>query len=163
MDIVDIQNEHIDISPFRYLYKSMDIHTRVTLPDVLRDVSNPGLLELAVCLGPQVLFQHFVLKGSQSPREDCRRINTQIMIKTGLPKEQYITYHVQKNASAALTFNTIYKSSLIADSMFINCRFYCGTNRFNRSVAPADSAPGSANGSPMYFVNSWALGWSCNM
>ena len=36
MDIVDIQNEHIDISPFRYLYKSMDIHTRVTLPDVAR-------------------------------------------------------------------------------------------------------------------------------
>ena len=27
------KNENIDISPFRYLYKSMDIHTRVTLPD----------------------------------------------------------------------------------------------------------------------------------
>ena len=34
---------------------------------------------------------------------------------------------------------------------------YCGTNRFNRNVARADSDPGSGNGSPMYFVNSWAL------
>ena len=104
----------------------MDIHTRVTLPDVLRDVSNPGLLELAVCLGPQVRFQHFVLKGSQSPREDCRRINTQIMIKTGLPKEQYITYHVPKNASAALAFDTISQISSIADSEKVH-RLQIGT------------------------------------
>ena len=36
---------------------------------------------------------------------------------------------------------------------------YCLTNRFqvNRNVASADSAQGSGNGSPMYFVNSWAL------
>ena len=40
---------------------------------------------------------------------------------------------------------------------------YSGTNCFNRSVARADSAPGSGNGSPMYFVNSWALGWSRDM
>ena len=25
---------HIDNHPFRYLYKSMDIHTKVTIPDV---------------------------------------------------------------------------------------------------------------------------------
>ena len=37
-------------------------------------------------------------------------------IKTGLPKEQFITYDVPTNASAALTFNTISKSSSIADS-----------------------------------------------
>ena len=35
---------------------------------------------------------------------------------------------------------------------------YSGTNRLNRNIASADSAQGSANGSPMYFVNSWALG-----
>ena len=41
----DIQNENIDISPFRYLYKSMDIHTRVTLPDQVADIiaPTPGL------------------------------------------------------------------------------------------------------------------------
>ena len=37
---------------------------------------------------------------------------------------------------------------------------YSGTNHFNRSIARADFAPGSGNGSPIYFVNSWALGWS---
>ena len=40
--------------------------------EVLRDVSTPGLLELATCLGPQVLFQHFVLEGIQSCLEDRR-------------------------------------------------------------------------------------------
>ena len=41
---------------------------------------------------------------------------------------------------------------------------YCGTNRFNRKIARADSAQGSGNGSPMYFVNSWAaLGWLRDM
>ena len=40
---------------------------------------------------------------------------------------------------------------------------YCGTNSFNRNIARADSAPGSGNGCPMYFVNSWALGWSRDM
>ena len=41
---------------------------------------------------------------------------------------------------------------------------YCGTNRFSRNIARADSAQGSGNGSPMYFVNSWAaLGWSLDM
>ena len=40
---------------------------------------------------------------------------------------------------------------------------YCGTNRFNRHIARADSSPGSGNGSPMYFVNSWALGWARDM
>ena len=33
---VDIQNEHKDIPSFRYLYKSMDIHTRITIPDAVR-------------------------------------------------------------------------------------------------------------------------------
>ena len=37
---------------------------------------------------------------------------------------------------------------------------YRGTNFFNRNIARADSAQGSGYGSPMYFVNSWALGWS---
>ena len=32
-----------------------------------------------------------------------------------------------------------------------------GTNHFDRN---AYSAPGSVNGSPMYFVNSWAMGWT---
>ena len=41
---------------------------------------------------------------------------------------------------------------------------YSGTNRFSRNIARADSAQGSGNGSPMYFVNSWAaLGWSLDM
>ena len=40
--------------------------------EVLQDVNNPGLLELAACVGPQVLFQHFVLEGSQSRLEDRR-------------------------------------------------------------------------------------------
>ena len=37
-------------------------------------------------------------------------------MKTGLPKEQYITYNVPKNAISALTFDIISKGSLIADS-----------------------------------------------
>ena len=40
---------------------------------------------------------------------------------------------------------------------------YRGTNRFNRNIARADFAQGSGNGSPMYFVNSWAMGWSRDM
>ena len=36
-------------------------------------------------------------------------MENQNRIKTGLPKEQYITYHVPKNAGAALTFDTISK------------------------------------------------------
>ena len=43
-------------------------------------------------------------------------MENQNLIKTGLPKEQYITYQVPKNASAALTFDKISKSSLNADS-----------------------------------------------
>jgi hypothetical protein len=35
---------------------------------------------------------------------------------------------------------------------------YSGTNSFNRHTR-ADSSPWSGDGSPMYFVNSWALGW----
>ena len=40
---------------------------------------------------------------------------------------------------------------------------YRGTNRFNRNITRADSAQGSGNGSPINFVNSRALGWSCDM
>ena len=50
------------------------------------------------------------------------------------------------------------------DTGTIMIHYRChGKNRFNRSVARADSAPGSGNGSPMYFVNSWDLGWSLDM
>ena len=47
-------------------------------------------------------------------------------MKTGLPKEHYITYNVPKNASAALTFDTISKSSSIADSEKVH-RLQIGT------------------------------------
>ena len=40
---------------------------------------------------------------------------------------------------------------------------YSGTNCFNRHIAQVDSSPGSGDGSPMYFVNSWALGWARDM
>jgi hypothetical protein len=40
---------------------------------------------------------------------------------------------------------------------------YRGTNRFNRHIARADSSSWSGDGSPMYFVNSWALGWAHDM
>ena len=41
---------------------------------------------------------------------------------------------------------------------------YSGTNCFSWNIARADSAQGSGNDSPIYFVNSWAaLGWSCDM
>ena len=42
---------------------------------------------------------------------------------------------------------------------------YCTTNRnIARADSAAISAQGSGNGSPMYFVNSWAaLGWSLDM
>ena len=68
-------------------------------------------------------------------------MENQNRIKTSLPKGQYITYHVPKNASAALTFYTISKYSSIADSETLH-RLLIGT-RFKRSVARADSAPGS--------------------
>ena len=35
-----------------------------------------------------------------------------------------------------------------------------GAHRFNDQIARADSRPGAGDGCPMYFVNSWALGWS---
>ena len=53
-------------------------------------------------------------------------MENQNLIKTGLPKEQYITYHVPKNARAALTFNTISKNSSIADSEKVH-RLQIGT------------------------------------
>ena len=38
-----------------------------------------------------------------------------------------------------------------------------GSCRFNPEIAKADSRPGAGDGCPMYFVNSWALGWSRDM
>ena len=35
-----------------------------------------------------------------------------------------------------------------------------GAHRYNHDLARADSSAGAGDGSPMYFVNSWALGWS---
>ena len=37
---------------------------------------------------------------------------------------------------------------------------YSGINSLNRSNAHVESAPGSGNGSQMYFVNSWAMRYS---
>ena len=38
---------------------------------------------------------------------------------------------------------------------------YCnGAHRYNHNLARADSSAGAADGSPIFFVNSWALGWS---
>ena len=39
---------------------------------------------------------------------------------------------------------------------------YSGINSFIRHTQ-ADSSSWSGDGSPMYFVNSWALGWACDM
>ena len=38
-----------------------------------------------------------------------------------------------------------------------------GAHRFDRAIARADTSPGAGDGCPMYFVNSWALGWSRDM
>ena len=38
-----------------------------------------------------------------------------------------------------------------------------GVQRYNPSIARADSRPGAGDGSPLYFVNSWGLGWSGEM
>ena len=35
-----------------------------------------------------------------------------------------------------------------------------GAHRYNHDLASADSSRGAGDGCPMYFVNSWALGWS---
>lgn len=35
-----------------------------------------------------------------------------------------------------------------------------GAHRYDRNLARADSSAGAGDGCPMYFVNSWALGWS---
>ena len=35
-----------------------------------------------------------------------------------------------------------------------------GAHRYNHNLARADTRPGAGDGCPMYFVNSWALGWS---
>jgi hypothetical protein len=35
-----------------------------------------------------------------------------------------------------------------------------GAHRYDHDLANADSRPGAGDGCPMYFVNSWALGWS---
>ena len=38
-----------------------------------------------------------------------------------------------------------------------------GAHRYDHAIARADSAPGAGDGCLMYFVNSWALGWSRDM
>ena len=38
-----------------------------------------------------------------------------------------------------------------------------GVQRYNPSIARADSRPGAGDGSRLYFENSWALGWSRDM
>ena len=35
-----------------------------------------------------------------------------------------------------------------------------GAHRYDHTLARADSRPGVGDGCPMYFVNSWAMGWS---
>jgi hypothetical protein len=35
-----------------------------------------------------------------------------------------------------------------------------GAHSFNHDLTRADSRAGAADGCPMYFVNSWVLGWS---
>ena len=37
-----------------------------------------------------------------------------------------------------------------------------GTHRYDHNLPRADSNAGAGDGCPMYFVNSWALGWSCD-
>ena len=38
-----------------------------------------------------------------------------------------------------------------------------GRTRFDSSIAKADTYPGAGDGCPMFFINSWALGWSRDM
>ena len=38
-----------------------------------------------------------------------------------------------------------------------------GSSRYFPEIARADTSPGAGDGCPMYFVNSWALGWSRDM
>ena len=38
-----------------------------------------------------------------------------------------------------------------------------GAHRYNHDLARFDSSRGPGDGCPMYFVNSWALGWSRDM
>ena len=35
-----------------------------------------------------------------------------------------------------------------------------GAHRYDITLASADTSPRAGDGCPMYFVNSWALGWS---
>ena len=35
-----------------------------------------------------------------------------------------------------------------------------GSNCYDHDLANADTSAGAGDGCPMYFVNSWALGWS---
>ena len=35
-----------------------------------------------------------------------------------------------------------------------------GAHRYDSTLARADTSPGAGDGCSMYFVNSWALGWS---
>ena len=35
-----------------------------------------------------------------------------------------------------------------------------GAHRYDHALAKADTSAGAGDGCPMYFVNSWALGWS---
>ena len=37
-----------------------------------------------------------------------------------------------------------------------------GTHHYNHDLASADSSRGPRDGCPMYFMNSWTLGWSCD-
>ena len=38
-----------------------------------------------------------------------------------------------------------------------------GKARYKHNLARADTHEGAGDGSPMFFVNSWALGWSRDM
>ena len=38
-----------------------------------------------------------------------------------------------------------------------------GAHRYDHNLARADSSRNAGDGCPMYFVNSWALGWSRDM
>ena len=52
---------HIHNHPFRYLYKSMDIHTRVTIPDVLLRLAEAQLAEMIYSLLYGTAIQHVIL------------------------------------------------------------------------------------------------------
>ena len=53
------------------------------------------------------------------------------------------------------------------DTGTIPCSYRAGTmngsRRYNPEIAKADTRPGAGDGCPMYFVNSWALGWARDM